>query len=130
MIERTVSHNGVKLSIEVLDLGGLPDGYEVKPDEMDGEYVFHDLGASGEPFFAESKDDFLVVTFREINLAPRSTEEKPQIGLKPRKLHEEKRMIDISEAIIRRVTAGETVRIEWINELRDLAETRHKAKAK
>ena len=51
--------------------------------------------------------------------------EKPPIGLMPRKLHEEQRMADIASAIIRRVAAGKTVRIQWIDELHDLAENQH-----
>jgi hypothetical protein len=47
-------------------------------------------------------------------------EEKPPIGLIPRKAHDEIRSLSILEACQRYVSAGKKVPGEWVSELQDL----------
>lgn len=51
-----------------------------------------------------------------------SHQEKPQIGLIPRKLHDEERIADIATAIIRYIAKSKDIPLEWLDELYDLAE--------
>jgi hypothetical protein len=46
--------------------------------------------------------------------------ERPPLGVKPQKLHDELRMIEILEASIRYLKAGDNPPIEWKNELSEL----------
>lgn len=55
----------------------------------------------------------------------RRHQEKPPIGLKPRKLHDEERIKAICEAVIRYASNGQLPDKEWIDELADLIEGLH-----
>ena len=53
--------------------------------------------------------------------------QKPEIGLKPRKLWEEERISDICDAVKRYASNGQLPDKEWIDELADLVEGLHDA---
>lgn len=48
--------------------------------------------------------------------------DKPPIGLKPRRLHDEQRLCDIEAAILRRKDTGKPVPKEWADEHRELSD--------
>ena len=51
---------------------------------------------------------------------------KPPIGIMPRWLHDEKRAMEIKEAIRRYQAADYPIPIEWVEELKDLYEHYYK----
>lgn len=48
------------------------------------------------------------------------TTAKPPIGLKPRELHDSRRLHEVSEAIARYFNAGMEISPEWVEEYNDL----------
>lgn len=56
---------------------------------------------------------------------PEATEKpetkKPPLGLKPRRVHDMERFVEIVDAIHRYVVAGKGIPTEWVEELSDIA---------
>ena len=51
------------------------------------------------------------------SLLPTSTSKRPPLGLMPKKIHDEKRIESILEAMIRYTKEGKSIPPEWISEL-------------
>ena len=50
---------------------------------------------------------------------------QPPVGLKPRWLHEEQRLKEVKEAILRYIDAGVAIPKEWMEEYEELIQSKH-----
>jgi hypothetical protein len=48
------------------------------------------------------------------------SKKEPPLGLKPRYIHDEERMLDIKSAIVRMINADATISIEWVQEYNEI----------
>lgn len=58
-----------------------------------------------------------------INWRDEMKETKPPIGIKPRKIHNQERALELCAAVHRYIAANKTVPREWLLELSDLCES-------
>lgn len=50
---------------------------------------------------------------------------KPPLGVMPRTIHTEQRLVDVLEAVVRYVNFGKTPYLNWLRELADLGKSPH-----